>query len=110
MALPTNPNGRSNASVLRPYWNGDDLTGQPRDVWFIDLPRGLSEGEAALFEAPFEYLASSLYDPAKPNLGTLREARAGARDQHARDRWWEPYWPRPEMRQRIAPLSRYLAQ
>ena len=25
MAEPANPNGRNNAEVLKPYWNGDDL-------------------------------------------------------------------------------------
>jgi hypothetical protein len=38
MAEPANPNGRSNVEILKPYWNGDNLTGRPRDVWFIDLP------------------------------------------------------------------------
>ncbi len=37
-AEPTNPNGVSNAAILKPYWNGDDVTGRPRDYWLIDLP------------------------------------------------------------------------
>ena len=37
IALPPNPNGRANRDVLKPYWNGDDVTGRPRDIWFIDL-------------------------------------------------------------------------
>jgi len=27
---------------------------------------------------------------------------------HARDRWWEPYWPRPELRQTLKTLRRYI--
>ena len=109
MRLPTNPNGRSNGEVLKPYWNGDDVTGRPRDIWFIDLPTGLSEGQAALFQAPFEYLLRTSYDPDDvKEKRTLREARAEARDQHARHRWWEPYWGRPEMRRLIASLPRYI--
>jgi hypothetical protein len=109
LALPTNPNGRSNSDVLKPYWNGDDVTSRPRDVWFIDLPLGLREGEAALFEKPFGYLETTRYDPeSKKDFRSLREARATVRDRHARDRWWEPYWPRPEMRRRITALQRYI--
>lgn len=50
MSLPTNPNGATNASVLKPYWNGDDITGRPRDVLLIDLPIGLAEKDATLYE------------------------------------------------------------
>ena len=38
--LPTNTNRQGNGAILRPYWNGDDVTGRPRDVWFIDFPLG----------------------------------------------------------------------
>jgi hypothetical protein len=36
LTLP-NPHGRSNAEVLRPLWNGMDLTRRDRDVWIIDF-------------------------------------------------------------------------
>lgn len=108
LMLPTNPNGHRNSEVLKPFWNGDDLTSRSRDKWLIDLPRGTSEAEAALWEAPFQYLRSAPYDPDDPNSLTLKDERAKARDSHARDRWWEPYWPRPEMRRAIENLSRYL--
>jgi type II restriction/modification system DNA methylase subunit YeeA len=109
MALPVNPNGKHNYEILKPYWNGDDVAGRPRDRWLIDLPLSLSEAAASQFEAPFEYLKTARYDPDNLNdLRTLREARATARDEQARVRWWEPYWPRPEMRKRIAKLPRYI--
>jgi hypothetical protein len=99
----------TNASVLKPYWNGDDITGRPRDVWLIDLPIGLAEKEATLYEALYEYLRRAPYDPENPDdLRLLPEARASARDGHARDRWWEPYWPRPKMRRAIERMQRYL--
>lgn len=44
MGEPANPNGHSNAEVLKPYWNGDDLTGRPRDMWFIDLAAQTFQG------------------------------------------------------------------
>lgn len=103
MREPANPNGRSNAEVLKPYWNGDDLTGRPRDVWFIDLPLGLTKAEAALFAAPFRHIATTPDEDGK-TVQQLREALA----ERAGPRWWEPHWPRPEMRSRIERLSRYI--
>lgn len=109
MAMPLNPNGRTNASILKPYWNGDDLTGRTRDRWLIDFPLGLTEAEASLYQAPFQYLLNAIYDPDDPDdTRTLKEFRAGARDSHAAERWWEPYWPRPEMRRRIESMDRFI--
>ncbi|MFG1426778.1 class I SAM-dependent DNA methyltransferase [Roseixanthobacter glucoisosaccharinicivorans] len=104
---PVNPNGRPNSAVLKPYWNGDDMTSRPRDMWFIDLPRGLNEAEASLFEAPFAHLVEAPYDADAPDLGSLKSVRATARDRHAQAQWWEPYWPRPQMRRQIETLPRY---
>jgi type II restriction/modification system DNA methylase subunit YeeA len=105
--LPTNPNGCKNGEVLKPYWNGDDLTGRLRDRWIIDLPRNLSEAEASLFEKPFEFLCTTPYHP-PAQIRSLPSIRKGARDEHARLKWWEPYWPRPEMRRLIQDLRRYI--
>lgn len=103
MIEPSNPNGISNSEILKPYWNGDDVTGRPRDVWFIDMPLGLDEGRASLFASPFHHIATTV--DAEGN--NVRELRA-ALGERAGPRWWEPHWPRPEMRSRIAPLSRYI--
>jgi type II restriction/modification system DNA methylase subunit YeeA len=103
MKEPSNPNGRRNADVLKPYWNGDDLTGRPRDVWFIDLPLGLDKADAALFVSPFTHIAST---PSED--GKLVEDLRKALGDRAGPRWWEPHWPRPEMRSRIERLERYL--
>lgn len=103
MAEPANPNGRSNKEVLKPYWNGDDVTSRPRDVWFIDLPLGLSKADAALFASPFHHIATTPDEDGK----LVQELRA-ALAERAGPRWWEPHWPRPEMRSRIERLSRYI--
>jgi hypothetical protein len=109
LAAPSNPNGEPNAAILKPYWNGDDLTGRPRDRWLLDFPLGLAESQAAAFEAAFEHLKHARYSPGDArDVRTLPEARATVRDTHARERWWEPYWPRPEMRARIRTLPRYI--
>ena len=103
MQEPANPNGRSNADVPKPYWNGDDLTGRPRDMWLIDLPLGLSKAEASLFASPFHHIATTRDEDGK----TVQELRA-ALGERAGPRWWEPHWPRPEMRSRIQALRRYI--
>ena len=109
LAAPLNPNGRPNSDILKPTWNGRDVTTSRRDIWFIDFPRGLSEAEASLWEAPFDYLASAPYDPDDPDSLTLRGVRATARDIHPRREWWTTYWPRPEVRAALARLRRYIA-
>jgi hypothetical protein len=103
MREPTNPNGRCNSEVLKPYWNGDDVAGRPRDIWFIDLPLGLSKADASLFVRPFEYLTAVLDEDGK-TVQQLREALG----ERAGPRWWEPHWPRPEMRSKITSLRRYI--
>lgn len=103
MSEPANPNGKTNAEVLKPYWNGDDVTGRPRDIWFIDLPLGLSKADAALYASPFAHLATAKDDEGK----TLEELRL-ALGERAGPRWWEPHWPRPGMRQVIEQLPRYI--
>lgn len=103
MGEPANPNGCGNAEVLKPYWNGDDLTGRPRDVWFIDLPLGLSKAEASLFASPFHHIATTPDEDGK-SVEQLREALG----ERAGPRWWEPHWPRPEMRSRIERIRRYI--
>lgn len=103
MAEPANPNGRGNAEVLKPYWNGDDLTGRPRDMWFIDLPLRLTRAEASLYASPFHHVATTRDEDGK-TVQELREALG----ERAHERWWEPHWPRPEMRSRIERLGRYI--
>ncbi|PZR78071.1 MAG: class I SAM-dependent DNA methyltransferase [Stutzerimonas stutzeri] len=103
MREPANPNGKRNHEVLKPYWNGDDLTGRPRDYWFIDLPLGLAKTDAALFEKPFGHIATTPDEDGK----LVEDLRKSLGDR-AGPRWWEPHWPRPEMRSRIERLKRYI--
>lgn len=103
MAQPENPNGIANSAILKPYWNGDDVTGRPRDMWFIDLPLGLTENEASLYELPFRHIATTPDEDGK----TIKELRA-ALEERAHERWWEPHWPRPAMRRAITAIPRYI--
>jgi type II restriction/modification system DNA methylase subunit YeeA len=59
--LPTNPNGRMNAEVLRPWRNGQDITRRSADKWIIDFGGEMSEQEASLFEAPFEHVKAGVF-------------------------------------------------
>ena len=56
LLLPSNPNGRTNADVLKPLVNGADMMGQSKGRWIIDFGPSMSEMEAALYEAPFSYV------------------------------------------------------
>ena len=100
---PLNPNNQPNSAVLKPYWNGDDIAGRPRDYWLIDLPLGQIEAEASLFASPFQHIQTTPDDEGK----MIFELRAEL-GERAGPRWWEQHWPRPEMRARIAPLRRYI--
>ena len=90
-----NPDGRSNEDVVRPWINGSDITGRRRNMWIIDFPPGTTFEEAALYEAPFEYVNKNV----KPlRIKSKREAYA--------KRWWLHMEPRPEMRAAILGLER----
>jgi type II restriction/modification system DNA methylase subunit YeeA len=88
--LPLNPNGCPNSDVIRPYWNGEDLTTRPRDLWLLDFPLGSTREAISLYGAPFSYANEH-----------IRPTRVGKREARANERWWEQYWPRPELRARI---------
>lgn len=92
-----NPNGKSNAEVLRPLCNGIDITRRWRDQWIVDFGTEMSEANAALFEAPFAYA----YRTIKP----LREKN---NRETYRKYWWRHAEARPGMRHALAPLSRFI--
>jgi hypothetical protein len=75
LAAP-NPDGRSNSDVVRPWVNGQDITSRPRNMSIIDFDE-LVEGEAALYEEPFEYVRR-----------TIRPGRIANRDRARRENWW----------------------
>ena len=94
-----NPNGRLNSDVVRPWANGREITGTPQRIWIIDFPPGMTEEDAAQYEVPFEHIFSHV----KPYR---EEARSGDRTGVP---WWIHQRPRPDMRQALHPLSRFIA-
>lgn len=97
LKLP-NPNGRPNSDVLRPLWNGQDLTGRWAGRWVIDFGPTMDENAAMLYEAPFEHIVEHV----KPvRLTNNRKSRA--------EKWWRHGEARPAMRRALASLGRYIA-
>jgi type II restriction/modification system DNA methylase subunit YeeA len=90
-----NPDGRSNADVVRPWANTLDVTRRSRDMWIVDFGVDTSIEEAALYEAPFEY--------AKTHVMPKREASRSKITQ-----WWRHERPRPDMRVALDGMSRFL--
>jgi type II restriction/modification system DNA methylase subunit YeeA len=83
--------------VLRPWRNGQDLTRHSADKWIIDFGWKLSEQDASLFEAPFEYVREHV----------LPERSKNRRESY-RTRWWRHVEPRPAMMGQVAQLVRYI--
>jgi type II restriction/modification system DNA methylase subunit YeeA len=97
LQLPLNPNGRPNSDVLKPWANGNEVTGRWSDKWIIDFGVDLTERKASLYEAPFAYVVEA-----------VRSRRAGLREVRADKQYWLHQRPRPEMRRAVSPLARYI--
>ena len=92
-----NPDGRDNADVVRPWINGSDITRRSRGMWIVDFPPGTSMEEAALYEAPFEYVVEN-----------VRPDRIKSKRKIYAENWWLHMEPRPGMREAFSGLSRYI--
>ena len=61
LRLPTNPNGRTNADVLKPWVNGMDLTRRSAGKWIVDFGLTMPVDLAALYEEPFHWTTEHVY-------------------------------------------------
>jgi type II restriction/modification system DNA methylase subunit YeeA len=96
LKLP-NPHGKPNSDVLKPIYNGSDITRRWVGNWVIDFGL-MDEQQAALYEAPFAYVVEHV----KPTrIGNNRKARA--------EKWWRHGEARPGLRGKLAGLQRYIA-
>lgn len=86
-----NSSGKDNRDVIRPYINGFDVTGRPRNKWLIDFGISLSQEAAQEYEAPYEYVRSHVYPK-----------RSGHKE------WWIHERPRPPLREALSKLERYI--
>lgn len=96
LRLP-NPHGRSNSEVVKPWFNGLDITRRNRDFWIIDYGVDMKQDEAALYEAPFGY--------AKEHV---QPTRVGKREARTNEQWWIFQWARPKMRAAVREIPRFI--
>jgi len=94
LRAPINPNGRPNSDVIKPWINGEDITGRSRNMWIIDF-NDMPLEQAASYEAPFEFV--------KKNIKPLRD-----KSKTGNSIWWLHERPRPAFRNATVELVRYL--
>ena len=93
-----NVNARPNSDVLKPIYNGSDITNRWSGDWVVDLGAEMAEQDAVLYEAPFAHLRAHV---APVRLSNKRASRA---------RWWFRFGEaRPGLRKQLAELPRYIA-
>jgi len=93
---PGNPNMRPNSDVVVPYLIGDDITSRPNDRFIVDFTN-IPLKQAKLYDDPFAYIQS------------IYEHRSYMRQEKALTYWWQFWNTRPEMRNALAPLNRFIA-
>jgi len=97
LSRPSNPNGRPNSDVVRPYANGYDVVRRPQNVWIIDFGVDTPLETAALYEEPFEYVDR-----------IVRPTRVNHRERVQAEKWWLLARQSPDMRRAVAGLHRYI--
>ncbi len=98
LRLPANPNGRSNADVLKPRINSMDVTRRSQDKWIVDFGWTMSEAAAALYAAPFAYV-----------LEHVKPLRQQNRVKALRQNWWRHRRFVAELWNTLNGSSRYIA-
>lgn len=91
-----NPHGLSNALVVKPWFNGLDVTRRPLDQWIVDFGLDMSEANASLFELPFAHVRTHVFPQ-----------RLEVRNELEKARWWLHARPAPDLRQATMQLSRF---
>ena len=92
----SNPNGRPNSDVVKPYLIGRDLNGKRQERWLIDFG-AMSESDARLYNLPYQHC-----------LTVVKPTRTNSRERRLREQWWLHSRNRVELRESIAPLTRYI--
>jgi type II restriction/modification system DNA methylase subunit YeeA len=90
-----NPHGRSNSEVVRPWFNGLDITRRNRDMWIVDFGADMPREQASLYEAPFLHAQTE-----------VQPTRVGKREARTNECWWLFQWSRPQLRKAIVGLPR----
>ncbi len=87
-----------NKNVLKPIINGIDITRRPRNKWIVDFGVNTPIESAQRFLLPFAYVEKH-----------VKPVRAKTKQPNSRAKWWLHTRPRPEMRNAIKNLPRYIA-
>ncbi len=98
LADKSNPNGKPNSDVVKPWVNGSDLVGTRRGMWIIDFGVKTLMEDVAKYQMPFEYVRK-----------VIKPERDKERITSTRENWWLFERQRPEMRQALKNLSRFIA-
>ena len=97
MLNQSNPHGKPNSDVIKRWMIGRDINQTARNMWIIDFGTDMSEADAALYEAPFEYVVAN-----------VKPIRIKNRMRRRAERWWLHGSAAPQMRQALAGLGRYV--
>jgi hypothetical protein len=95
LTISGNPNGKPNSDIVRPRLGGQDVTGRNRQGYVIDFGVDISEEDASLYEAPFEYV-----------LRVVKPERDKNRDASRKKHWWRFGRTGADMRKAIMELAR----
>jgi len=90
-----NPNGKPNSDVVKRRLGGQDVTGNPRDIWIIDFGVDMPLEEAAKYDLPFKHILD--------NVKPLRDTN---RREKMKQKWWIHGEARPGLRKAIKGLKR----
>ena len=90
--------GYLNRDVVKPWWNGLDITRRPRNRWIIDFGINLPLAEAMKYELPLEHVRQY-----------VKPARDKNNRKAYRERWWIHNEVRPSMRRALEGLERFIA-
>ena len=86
LTQPSNPNGRPNSDVVRPWTNGQDIVGRPSDYWIVFFDRSHSLEAASLYEAPFGMVEQR-----------VKPYRLAKNNDELKKHWWRMWRHRPEL-------------
>ena len=93
-----NPHGKPNSDVVKPWRNGQDLTGRASDTWIVDFGADMTEADAALYEKPFAHISR-----------TVKPEREKIRNEPAKRLWWLHERARVALRKALTNLPRSIA-
>jgi type II restriction/modification system DNA methylase subunit YeeA len=97
LTAPLNPHGKPNSDVVKRYVNASEITRRPQDKWIVDFGTNITQGEASLYEQPFEHV-----------LKHVKPVRERQNHSGRREYWWIHGSPAGQMRVAISQIDRVI--